>query len=197
MISTKVILSIRGVSLFLLPMLFGVALYSDSIIGLLFGHSYSFAATDPVFLVTIAAYCSALASVVGALIVGKGRMWLGLGLNTIWATAFLVLTFVLVPRFGATGLAAVLAISYCLHLGISFAVSGRLLGVNLGIMYGIAASALLVMLVGYATTVVLGFSSWMVKAILLCGCCTLLVYRERELLSSSGLFGSIIPKRMR
>lgn len=53
----------------------------------------------------ILAFITAINMVLGTAITGKGRIWLGLGLNTTWATCFLLSAHLLVPRYLSLGLA--------------------------------------------------------------------------------------------
>jgi O-antigen/teichoic acid export membrane protein len=57
----------------------------------------------------------AINSVFGNVLNGLGAMWLGFGLNVLWAIALLGCAYFLSPRFGAIGLAIAYLISYLAH----------------------------------------------------------------------------------
>lgn len=61
------------------------------------------------------AFLNIINNVVGTAIAGAGRMWLGVILNSCWAAAMVASSVLLIPRFGATGLALSYMISYLLH----------------------------------------------------------------------------------
>ncbi|HEY2761396.1 MAG TPA: oligosaccharide flippase family protein, partial [Pirellulales bacterium] len=48
----------------------------------------------------------------GAFINATGRMWLGLGINLLFGLAFLILAYVLIPKYGPIGYLAAMAIAY-------------------------------------------------------------------------------------
>ena len=83
-------------------------------------------------LMIMTSYLATLASVIGAVISGMGRMWIGLGLNGIWASLFLLLVFVAVPTWGVVGLGVAYTLFYGVHLLLSLYVSHRRLAVNYG-----------------------------------------------------------------
>jgi O-antigen/teichoic acid export membrane protein len=73
----------------------------------------SFANAVPVFRITVLAAClNATGSIAGQVVASAGRMWLGLGLNSVWAVTLLIGSFILIPRYGATGLASANLIAY-------------------------------------------------------------------------------------
>lgn len=111
--------SLRSASIMLLPLFLGVGIFSKEIVEILYGSDYS-PASESVYAMSAAAYFFALAAVLGAAIAGLGRMWLGLGINFIWAIIFLALVFFLVPAWGAAGLGTAFALSYAIHLANSF-----------------------------------------------------------------------------
>jgi len=79
-------------------------------------YGSEFSAAAPVLvLVMIATVISSTASVVGQIIASAARMWAGLALNSIWATALLLFSFLLVSRFGALGLAYATLGAYLIH----------------------------------------------------------------------------------
>ena len=64
---------------------------------------------------SVAAIIAATASVVGQAIASQGRMWEGLGLNALWAVAFMFSAWLFV-HLGAKGLALATLTSYCVLL---------------------------------------------------------------------------------
>lgn len=48
------------------------------------------------------------------ILVSMGRMWFGFNYNLTWGIAFFVLAYLLIPRYGATGLAAAFSVAYFL-----------------------------------------------------------------------------------
>lgn len=140
--------SIRVTSFAMFPMLFGVALFSGPAINILYGETYE-PATTAIFLMMAACYLSSLTSIIGGMITGIGRMWVGLALNVAWAIVFLLLTFLMVPVSGIEGLGYAFAISYGFLALISLAISRKAFQVNLGKSFGIATVGLAMFAIGY------------------------------------------------
>lgn len=138
----------RTLSIALFPLLFGVALFSGFIVETLYGASFS-ASAEAVYLMVTTAYFYSLGAIVGIMITGTGKMWLGLGLNALWATLFLVLAFVGVPILGTNGLAVSYAASYGIFLISVFVASERLLHVKITGMYLAGASSAILFLIGF------------------------------------------------
>lgn len=92
---------------------------------MLYGASFSPAA--PVLSVLVAAAAlSALCAPFGQMLAARGQMWLGFGMNLLWATTYVVATVLLLER-GAAGVALALLGAYALHsLGVA-ALAGRAL----------------------------------------------------------------------
>lgn len=135
-------------SVILFPFLFAIALLSRSIVELLYGSSYS-SASEAVYLMVTASYFYALGIVIGSMIVGIGRMWLGLGLNVLWAAMFLLLSFLTIPQLGTTGLGLAYAISYGVFLVILLLVSKEILRVEIKGVYVMVASSSVLFLLGF------------------------------------------------
>jgi len=138
----------RTLSIGLFPLLFAAALFSEFIVETLYGARFSGSA-QAVYLIVIAAYFYSLGAVVGAMITGTGRMWLGLGLNALWGAMFLVFVFVCVPVYGTSGLAVSYAAAYSLFLISVLVASEKLLKVKVTGMYLSGASAAMLFFVGY------------------------------------------------
>ena len=138
----------RTLSIGLFPLLFAVALFSESIVETLYGAGFS-ASAQPVYLMVAAAYFYSLGTVVGTMITGTGRMWLGLGLNALWGAMFLVFVFVGVPILGTNGLAVSYAAAYSIFLISVLVASERLLNVKVTGMYLAGASSAILFFVGF------------------------------------------------
>lgn len=57
----------------------------------------------------------AVNGVIGNAIASAGRMWFALGFNGLWGAGYLSVSYFLVPRYGALGLAMSNAIAYLMH----------------------------------------------------------------------------------
>jgi O-antigen/teichoic acid export membrane protein len=66
-------------------------------------------------LLVLAAVISSTAAVIGQAIASLDRMWWGFSLNSVWALVLLASAALLVPRYGAMGLAGAFFASYLLH----------------------------------------------------------------------------------
>lgn len=131
------------------PVLFAVAFFSGTIVQILYGSDFS-AAGEFVYWMVAASYFYSLAVIIGALLMGLGRMWVGLALNVIWGSVFVALALLLIPEFGPLGLAGGFAISFGVHLVVSMLAARRLLKVDLGNVYVPVAMASIFFLVGGA-----------------------------------------------
>jgi len=129
-----VLKALHSVSVVFFPIFLGIALFSSNIIGLFYGNSY-LAASDAAYLMVSASYFLTLVSVVGALIAGLGRMWLGFALNAIWGSVFVLFSLTAVPMYGVVGLGAAFVLSYGLHVIFSYTASEKVLGIRLRSAY--------------------------------------------------------------
>jgi len=136
----------------LLPLALGAGLFARSFIETFLGPSYT-PASDTAYLMVTASYFAALASIIGNMIVGMGRLWVGFGLNAIWATFFLGILFLLVPFLGLAGVGIAYAGSYGLHLMVSFFVSRRVLLADLNEIYRSVLIAAFIFFVGYVAVI--------------------------------------------
>lgn len=94
-----------------LPIALGCALFAPWIVRLLFGAAYQ----DAALLVSIMSFVAlviAVGSVAGNAVAGSGRMWHALGFNGFWLVVFLVAGWLLIPAWGAKGLAVAFTVSY-------------------------------------------------------------------------------------
>lgn len=135
--------SIRAASFLLFPLFFAGALFSREVIGLLYGSNY-YESSDAAYLMVAASFYYVLATPVGASIAGLGRMWVGLGLNTVWAAMFVVLALLLSPAYGPAGLGMSFAISYGIHVGTSLTAANTVLRLKVrGVLTAIVPSIVL------------------------------------------------------
>lgn len=141
---------LRTLSIALFPLLFAVALFSEFVVEIMYGHNYS-ASARAVYLMVTASYFYSLSAVVGTMIAGMGKMWLGLALNIFWAAVFLTFVFSGVPVLGTNGLALSYAAAYGIFLVFTIFVSRSVLRVNVKGMYLSGASAAVFFLAGYLT----------------------------------------------
>jgi len=149
-IESLVVKVLRTLSIALFPLLFGIALFSEFVVEVMYGSRFS-ASTKAVYLMVTASYFYSLNTVVTAIIIGMGRMWFGLGLGMFWAAVFLTLVFAGVPALGTNGLALSYAVAYGVFLAFTIIVSKRFLHVSFKGMYLAGASAALFFLVGFFT----------------------------------------------
>lgn len=132
--------SMRSVSFLFFPLFFAVALFSEEIIGVLYGSDFH-DASEAAFLMVTACYFCAVATPVGSAITGLGRMWVALALNMIWAAMFVVLVLFLTPSGGPTGLGLAFAVSYGVHVGVSLVVARKVVHLMIGkVLIGIVPS---------------------------------------------------------
>jgi O-antigen/teichoic acid export membrane protein len=66
-------------------------------------------------LLILATVISSTAAVIGQAIASLDKMWWGFGLNSVWALVLMAAAFLLVPRYGALGLAGAFLASYSVH----------------------------------------------------------------------------------
>ena len=135
----------RFISIYWFPIVLTVAVFSEDIVTIIYGSEYESSA-NLAYLMIIASYLLAMSSAVGGLIAGIGRMWIGLGINSIWAVSFVASAGLFVPLFGANGLCAAFIASYGINLILSYTVSRRYLHVNLKEVYprSIASTTVLI-----------------------------------------------------
>jgi O-antigen/teichoic acid export membrane protein len=71
----------------------------------------------PMIVMLVTAVFCAANNVFGQVIASKGKMWIGFGLNCLWATWLILFSFLLIGKMnlGALGLAYAMLISYFLH----------------------------------------------------------------------------------
>jgi O-antigen/teichoic acid export membrane protein len=181
-VNAMVLKSVKATTLFLFPLAFGVGLFAEPIVDLFFGAHYVPAAQS-MFLMAVASFFYAQGAIIGAMIAGLGRVWLGLGLNVIWAASFVGLTVAWIPPWGVVGLAASFAVSYSFLAVISFAVCKMKLGIDLRHSYLTSSVVTLLFIVGYAGVSGLVDLRWIARGTLLALGCLAVIYIERQLVS--------------
>ncbi len=67
-----------------------------------------------IVIVVITTVFSTISAQLGTFIAASGKMWIGFGLNAVWAVTFVLLSFYMV-KYGAEGLAGAKLIAYFLH----------------------------------------------------------------------------------
>lgn len=111
--------ALRGVTILLFPFVCILALFSKEIVELLYGSEFAMSA-DIASIMAIAAFFFTQSSVLATLLTGTGRMWRYFLTNAVWAVLFIVLTFTMVPVFGAIGFGYVYMVSYACFLLVFF-----------------------------------------------------------------------------
>jgi O-antigen/teichoic acid export membrane protein len=149
-IERLVVKVLRTLSIALFPLLFAIALFSEFVVEIMYGSRFS-ASAKAVYLMVTASYFYSLSAVVGTMIAGMGRMWLGLCLNIFWAAVFLTLVFAGVPALGTNGLALSYAAGYGIFLAFTIIVSKRVLHVSVKGTYLAGTSAAFFFLTGFFT----------------------------------------------
>lgn len=91
----------------------GISIFSKLIMG---SYGASFEVGYIVLIVLcFSALIASINSVIGNAIVSAGKMWLAFVFNGMWGIAYFVLAFMMIPRFGALGLAMANAVAYLMH----------------------------------------------------------------------------------
>jgi O-antigen/teichoic acid export membrane protein len=132
--------SIQLANVIALPILLVVAMFSNYIIVLLYGDGYS-AASRSVYPLVLACLFYLSTSIINAMLIGLGKTWVALGLNSGWTLSFVVSIYVLVPSLGLVGLSYAFTISYGLLAVVSFYVADQFLGLNFKCTYSIVAAS--------------------------------------------------------
>lgn len=191
--------SIRGATIIIFPVIFAMALYSDSIVAALYGQSFTSSAPI-VYLMLVAGFYSSLAAIIGSLVIGLGRMWVGLALNIIWASVFLVSALTAIPILGITGLGLAFAFSYFLHFVVCSVVSRTRLKADLhGARLPVALASVLFVLGFGLDLMVFPFDGY-VRIILLLTGVTLVAWIGRDWILQAvggGLFRCLSLRRLK
>jgi antigen flippase len=118
--STLVGTNVRLIWALTLPLAVSFTLFSPVIVRAVFGWSYQGAAP----LASIMSYVAlvvAVGGVIGNAAAGAGRMWHAFGINGLWLVAFVVAAALVIPRWGALGLATAFLLSYLFLGGVFWA----------------------------------------------------------------------------
>jgi O-antigen/teichoic acid export membrane protein len=85
----------------------------------LYGNGFA-SGTDVFYLIMLVSVLLSAGVVVGGLLSSTGAMWTGFLFNSVWAAVMIGTAIVVIPRYGALGLALAYAVSYSIHTIIQF-----------------------------------------------------------------------------
>lgn len=105
-----------------LPLAASLTFFAPVIVGTIFGSSY-LGAAQLASIMSYVALVVAVGGVIGNAVAGAGRMWHAFWINGLWLAAFVTAAALLVPRWGALGLATAFLVSYLFLGGIFWAYS--------------------------------------------------------------------------
>ena len=171
--------SLRVVSFLFFPIFFAAALFSGEIVRILYGSGYN-DSVGPAYLMVTTAYYFAIATTVGAAIVGLGRMWIGLGLWVLWGIVFLASVLIFTPLLGPTGLGLAFCLSYGVHLVNCVAVSDRFLKVKIRNLSLVVLTSVVLFATGFVSTEEYGGISFMLRVALLAVGTAIVLYLGRR-----------------
>ena len=80
-------------------------------------YGKEFTEYQPLLILMITVVICAANNILGQIIISKGKMWVGFGVNALWGIWLIISTFIFVGKYdlGALGLAYALLVSYILH----------------------------------------------------------------------------------
>jgi O-antigen/teichoic acid export membrane protein len=113
--ATMVSASLRAMWAFSAPLSLGLALLAPILIKTFFGATY-LAAAPLTFAFSFTAMLMLLVGLINTAITASGRMWSGFLITFCWTLIFVVAGLVCIPRWGASGCAAVFAITHVIYL---------------------------------------------------------------------------------
>ena len=140
--------SIRVVGILPFPLFFALALFSELAVNILYGREFSDANTS-VYLMVCACYFMTMSAPIGAAFNGLGRMWVGLGLNIIWAALVVSIAIIAIPSLGPGGLGLAYASAYVVHLANSVLIARHALGLRIRGVFSLAAFAIAMFAIGF------------------------------------------------
>ena len=114
-IQATMVKTVHHASILLFPVFFAAAIFSGLIIDVAYGGYYDNAAGVTMIMLFLC-YFAAIMGVLGTLLTGMGRMWLGLLLDVIYSISFVIALLIIVPSFGLIGLGLTFVISTGLRL---------------------------------------------------------------------------------
>ena len=137
------------ISILFFPVFLAAGLFSKIIIDIFYGSSYA-GASEMAYIMISLCYFLALSGVIGAVIMGLGRMWLGLSLDVIFTTSFIIILFFAIPTFGAIGLSLTYSCAWGIRLTMLLFVTNRKFGIDFSRIGGIiGVSAAIFITCGY------------------------------------------------
>lgn len=107
--------NLRAMWTFSMPLALAVGLFSESLIGALFGQAY-LAAAPLALALSFTALLMLLVGLMNTAIVASGRMWHNVAITSGWAAIFIAAGLICIPRWAAAGCVAIFAASYALYL---------------------------------------------------------------------------------
>ena len=120
--SVLVSTNVRLIWALTLPLAVSLTFFAPAIVGTLFGSSY-LGAAQLASIMSYVALVVAVGGVIGNATAGAGRMWHAFWINGLWLVAFVATAALLVPRWGALGLATAFLLSYLFLGGVFWAYS--------------------------------------------------------------------------
>jgi O-antigen/teichoic acid export membrane protein len=109
--------SFRLVTMTTLPLSLTLSLFSEEILGVLFGEEYA-VGWQLLFLMSTAGFMMAINSNAGSLFFGSGDMASSLMLNGLWGIVFTLGAWLLIPKYGVVGFGFTYIASYAVLTGI-------------------------------------------------------------------------------
>jgi O-antigen/teichoic acid export membrane protein len=106
-------------ALTVLPLALVVTALAKYALGFIYGAEY-FSDGAMLAWAMIVAAIQATGLGLGAFINATGRMWLGLGINLLFGLAFLILAYVLIPKYGPIGYLGAMAIAYLITTVVTY-----------------------------------------------------------------------------
>jgi antigen flippase len=114
--------NVRLIWVLTLPLAVSLTFFSPVIVSIVFGSSYR-GAGPLASIMSFVALIVAVGGVIGNAVTGAGRMWHAFWINGLWLVAFVVASGLVVPRWGARGLATAFLLSYLFLGGVLWAYS--------------------------------------------------------------------------
>lgn len=171
---------VRVVGTIFFPIVLIAGLFSEYMLGFLFGASY-LPAADTVFLLAIAGYFYALGSMVSTMMFGVGRIRVYLVAELIWAISFLLSVFIAIPLWGLPGLGLAYAVSYAVLLSYSVFASTTILDIDLSPTYLVIALSSSMLTAVFVLTLLFDLDLILRIALIIGGCfAALILLRETK-----------------
>lgn len=129
-IEGAMISAVLGSGALIFPLSFAISMFSDVAAKIVYGSSYTDAWVVVYFMV-FASYFYAMGSFSTTALMGMGKMREYLLLQIAWAVTFIALVLILIPGFGASGLAVTFVISYAVLYVLAALAARRQLKLNM------------------------------------------------------------------